>query len=175
MSLQQSVLGPRKRLVDLIDDVKESEWGFTGTRAGMTGFQRDMTKRVLKMGQPLMFRHGGAFGSDFEAHAIWSMVCKHTIAEVWPADPKRAELFQGQLNTRVQPIMPPLVRNIEIVTRSTFLLAIPHTEVEEQRSGTWQTIREALKINRPILIIWPFTKRMTFYHEKKLYRITYTG
>jgi len=167
--------GPRKRLVDVIAAYAEGEWGFSGTRSGMTGFQREMVIRVLKQGQPLIFRHGGAFGSDFQAHSIWRGHCKNRTAEIWPADVKRQELFAGQENVLVQGTMPPLVRNVEIVKRSQFLFATPHSEVEEQRSGTWQTIRETLKLNKPILIIWPFTKRLTFYCERKLYRVTYTN
>lgn len=172
--LMASQPGPRIRLVDILGEQKESEWGFTGTRAGMTVFQRDMITRVYKIGQPLIIRHGGAYGSDTEAHAIWREQCKNKTAEVWPADEKRAALFRGHKNTLVHPVMPPLDRNIEIVLRSVFLVATPHTEVEEQRSGTWQTIREGLKVNRTILILWPYTKRITLYRDKKLYRITYT-
>lgn len=141
----------------------------------MTIFQRDMARRVFKMGQPLITRHGGAFGADTELHAIWREQCKNKTAEVWPADAKRAAVFTGHKNTLIHPVMPPLDRNVEIVLRSQFLVAAPHTEVEEQRSGTWHTIREALRVNRDILILWPYTKRITLYHDRKLFRVTYTG
>lgn len=160
-------------LIDAIAEYYHGEWGFTGTRAGMRAFQVAMVRRVLEHGQPIVFRHGGAFGADFEAHAMWREVCKKSAADVWPADAKRASIFEGQDRVKVEPIMPPLDRNKEIVKRSRFLVATPHKEQEEQRSGTWQTIREAFKLDLPVLIIWPESKRLTLYLEKTLRRVTY--
>lgn len=167
--------GLRKRLIDVLAQQKEGEWGFTGTRAGMTTFQQRMVQRVFHLGQPLILRVGGAYGADTEAYGAWREECKHKIAEIWPADERRAAIFRGHKHTIVQGVMPPLARNIEIVKRSPFLVATPHTETEEQRSGTWQTIREGLKADRTILIVWPYTKRLTLYQDKILYRVTYTG
>jgi hypothetical protein len=103
---------------------------------------------------------------------MWREVCKQSVANVWPADAKRAAIFADQERVKVEPVMHPLDRNIEIVKRSRFLLATPNKEFEEQRSGTWQTIREALKLNLPVLIVWPETKRLTLYYEKRLHRVT---
>lgn len=163
-----------KMLVEEIAKFYHGEWGFTGTRAGMHAFQIAMVRRVFRAGQPIVLRHGGAFGADFEAHAMWREVCKTSACNVWPADAKRAALFMGQERVKVEPVMPPLDRNIEIVKRSTFLVATPSKEVEEQRSGTWQTIREAAKINVPVLIIWPLSQRLTLWFESKLHRVSYT-
>lgn len=160
-------------LVDAVAEYYHGEWGFTGTRAGMRAFQVAMVRRVLKRGQPIVLRHGGAFGADFEAHAMWREVCEKSACDVWPADEKRAQLFRGQARVKVEPVMPPLERNVEIVKRSKFLLATPNKEHEEQRSGTWQTIREALRLNLPVLIVWPESKRLTLYLEKRLHRVTY--
>lgn len=162
-----------KSLVEEIANYYHGEWGFTGTRAGMRAFQLAITRRVFKAGQPLVLRHGGAFGADFEAHATWREVCKKSVADVWPADAKRARIFEGQERVKVEPVMAPLDRNVEIVKRSKFLIATPHTEKEELRSGTWQTIREAAKINLPILIIWPESQRLTLWYESKLFRVTF--
>lgn len=164
---------PTKLLVDAIAEHYHGEWGFTGTRAGMRAFQVAMVRRVFDKGQPIVLRHGGAFGADFEAHALWREVCKKSACNVWPADAKRAALFEGQPRVKVEPVMPPLDRNIEIVKRSKFLVATPNKEQEEQRSGTWQTIREALKLNLPVLIIWPESKRLTWCFESKLHRVLY--
>ena len=160
------------RLANILEQFAQDEWGFTGTRAGMRPFQSMIVRRSLSEGKPIVFRHGGAFGADFEAHAIWRETCQEqSIANVWPADEKRAALFTGQLCVRVEPVMPPLERNVEIVKRSVFLLAAPHTEHEEQRSGTWATIRAAFRINLPVLIIWPQSSRITLYQKKELHRV----
>jgi hypothetical protein len=162
-----------KALVDAIAEYYHGEWGFTGTRAGMRAFQVSMVRRVLMHGQPIVWRHGGAFGADFEAHALWREICKEgSIANIWPADEKRASLYRGQPRVKVESVMPALDRTIEIVKRSKFLVAAPHSEQEEP-SATWDAIHEGMKINLPILIIWPRSNRMTFYLEKFLHRVTF--
>lgn len=149
------------------------EWGFTGTRAGMTDFQKQMVQRALALGQPAVFRHGGAYGADTEAHRAWKRSCKQSRANVWPADEKRASIFSGDIRTTVEAPMPPLDRNIRIVHMSQLLLAAPNNEREEQQSGTWHTIRQALKRDRPVLIVWPRSGRLTLYRNKTLYRVSY--
>lgn len=166
---------PQKSLIDAIAEYYHGEWGFTGTRAGMSTYQASMTRRIFLRGQPIVLRHGGAFGSDFEAHGIWREVCKDSAANVWPADEKRAAIFRGQQRVKVEHVMDPLMRNEEIVKRSKLLVATPHTEQEEQRSGTWATIRCALKLNKPVIIIWPKSQRITLYYEKQLHRVNTTG
>lgn len=162
---------PTKSLIDAIAEHYHGEWGFTGTRKGMRAYQLGILRRVMARGQPVVFRHGGAHGADFEAHAIWREL-KLPLCQVWPADEKRASIFRGQAKVHVESVMPPLERNVEIVKRSKFLIAAPHSEQEEQRSGTWATIRQGLKLNMPILIIWPESQRMTLYLEKSLYRVS---
>jgi hypothetical protein len=149
------------------------EWGYTGTRAGMSGFQKQIIQHALTLGQPAMFRHGGAYGGDTEAHRAWKRTCKESKANVWPADEKRAAIFRGDIRTVVEVPMPPLDRNVIIVTKSQFMLAAPHTEQEIQQSGTWHTIRQALKRDKPILIVWPRSQRITLYRGKTLYRVSF--
>jgi hypothetical protein len=162
-------------LVTVLNDYLHGDWGFTGTRAGMTDFQSRMVRRILVRGQPAMFRHGGAWGADAEAHALWRITRSKTArANIWPSDEKRAALFRNQPHVSVESPMNPLTRNIIVVERSIFMIAAPNNEHEEQRSGTWQTIREALKRDRPVLILWPRSQRLTLYLEKKLHRVTYT-
>lgn len=158
----------------LIEEYFSAEWGFTGTRAGMSDFQKQMVERSLTKGQPVIFRHGGAYGGDTESHRLWKRVCAKSHANIWPADEKRASIFRGDIRTTVESPMDPLSRNIRIVELSKFVLAAPNNEFEEQRSGTWQTIRESFKRDRPVLIIWPKSQRLTLYREKTLYRVSYT-
>ena len=60
-----------KALQDVTDEFIEGEWGFTGTRAGMTNAQKVLVRSCLKLGKPAIVRHGGAHGADTEFHAIW--------------------------------------------------------------------------------------------------------
>jgi predicted Rossmann fold nucleotide-binding protein DprA/Smf involved in DNA uptake len=53
------------------------------------------------------------------------------------------------------PQQPYLVRNETIVKQSQVLLAAPRTSKDEQRSGTWHTIRYARKMKRKIYIVMP--------------------
>lgn len=48
---------------------------------------------------------------------------------------------------------PYLERNQDIVRSTELLLATPENNVEQQRSGTWATIRFARKMNKSIIII----------------------
>jgi hypothetical protein len=41
------------------------------------------------------------------------------------------------------------------VDATGWLLAAPRTKTEEQRSGTWATIRYARKLGRQVCLLWP--------------------
>lgn len=160
----------------LIDEYDYDEWGFTGTRAGMTTFQGHMLRRILARGKPSIFRHGGAWGSDMQAHVIWKQTRRaKSRANVWPAHENRAVLFRDDEHVDVERVMEPLSRNICIVDRSKFMIATPNKEYEEQRSGTWQTIRESMQRHRPVLIIWPKSQKLTLHRDNVLHRVTYTA
>lgn len=159
-----------RTLLNVADEHKNNEWGFTGTRAGMKVAQARIVRAVLKLGSPAIVRHGAAFGADREFHAIWREELPRRFADVWPADQSHVKLYDGQNNVHVNPVMPPLDRNVEIVKRSVFLVAAPHTQQEEQKSGTWHTIRQARHNDKPILIVWP-NGVMTFDYRKRLVRV----
>jgi hypothetical protein len=154
---------------EAIAEFYHGEWAFTGTRAGMNPVQTKLMRRVLEAGKPLILRHGGSFGADYMTHGIWRELGL-PMADVWPADEKRAELFRGQKRVVMHPVMPPLDRNVEMVKRATFVVGAPHTNKEEQRSGTWQTLRYALSTKKPTLIVWP-DNRLTLYFQDSLKRL----
>jgi hypothetical protein len=60
------------------------------------------------------------------------------------------------------------------VEASGLVLAAPNREYEEQRSGTWQAIRAAIERDRPVLIMWPQSHRLTLHRDKVLHRVSYT-
>jgi hypothetical protein len=48
-----------------------------------------------------------------------------------------------------------LERNKDIVRESASLIAAPLQAEEQQRSGTWSTVRFARKIGKPVFLILP--------------------
>lgn len=157
--------------VEAIANFYHGEWTFTGTRKGMNVMQSLLMARILKAGAPLILRHGAAYGADRETHALWREY-ELPLADVWPADEKSAALFRGQNRVIVHPVMPPLDRNVEMVKRSSFIVGAPHTNQEEQRSGTWHTLRRALANKVPTLIVWPDGK-LTLYFQDSLQRLVF--
>lgn len=100
------------------------------------------------------FHHGCAPGSDFQAAIIareWGLV---VIGH--PGKSKRGGVLSN-LTAANHLTLPPqeyLKRNHTIVDRGNMLVAAPRNGMEEQRSGTWATIRYARKLKRPIYIVW---------------------
>jgi hypothetical protein len=56
---------------------------------------------------------------------------------------------------KVYPARKPLARNHDIVRAGKDLIIACPKAAEEQRSGTWMTVRHARKVGRNISIIWP--------------------
>lgn len=131
----------------------ERHIGFTGTQEGMSDLQlkllRDMLSAAVKDCE-VVFHHGDCVGADEQAHEIaLTLGCKIHIHPPLNSS-KRAfcdawDVMYGE--------NPYLVRNKDIVNSSIGLIAAPKTDKEEQRSGTWSTVRYATKINKPIIIL----------------------
>src|SRR6185295_3683952 len=69
----------------------------------------------------------------------------------WPAMQSKAAIAaSGQMRA----CRKPLDRNHDIVDETQMLIAAPKGP-EEQRSGTWATVRYARKLGRRIVIVWP--------------------
>lgn len=125
--------------------------GFTGTQRGMTPQQ----KRFLREGATLFteFHEGDCIGADAEAVRIVREVnpsCK-IISHPPIADKKRAHAPAD----KVLPKKEYLDRNHDIVNACEVLIAMPNTELEKVRSGTWATIRYAKKVGKNLLIVYP--------------------
>lgn len=144
--------------------------GFTGTREGMTlkqhwrvsdwfHYPRDGSAPRV----PTEFHHGCSVGADADLvttimrgrigatdDRTWADIHAHPCTLDGMVD-RGAEA----LSSEVHPAKPPLERNRDIVDSCDVLLACPKTMDEEQRSGTWATIRYARKVGRPVVIFWP--------------------
>lgn len=137
-----------------VSDLVWRSIGFTGTREGMTKEQKRTLKELLiKLHkEPIWFRHGDCTGGDEEGHNI-AFDLGYSII-IHPPDKNDHRAF-CQNAFSVLPPRPYLERDQRIVDASHILLAAPLTFEEQKRSGTWATIRMALKAECPIRIIFP--------------------
>lgn len=139
--------------------IVEIEWrqiGFTGTQEGMTAPQkrtlRELLKLLRKNDEIIFFRHGDCVGSDEEAHAL--ALDLHYSVIIHPPEDEKKRAFCEEAFTILEP-KPYRERNLRIVQKSHILLAAPKGLAEEQRSGTWSTVRAANNLGVPVRIIFP--------------------
>jgi hypothetical protein len=128
--------------------------GFTGTQAGMTPAQKESVILFLEGFAPQAVHHGDCIGADAEFHHFALNVIAGVSVHIHPPkiSSKRAFCKGGHFT---YPTKDYLVRNVDIVEQSQELLATPKEFMEEQRSGTWYTIRQARKRRKAVNIIYP--------------------
>ena len=128
--------------------------GFTGTRRGMTDDQITTLKILIDFLKPTEFRHGDCVGADAEAHICIRVMNGRQTRSI--AHPPVDEKFRAFTDSDVilRPF-PYIERNHHIVDMSDLMLACPQTFEEEQRSGTWATVRYARKEECPVYVIQP--------------------
>lgn len=136
--------------------------GFTGTREGMATdqwlrFQRKMT-HFLDNGYN-EFHDGDCIGADDQAFKSTQTLARNLDVEVQthghPCNLGEALRAYNEHDV-THPIYPPLVRNRHIVDSVRIMLAAPKEYEEVIRgSGTWATIRYALRKKRHLVILWP--------------------
>lgn len=126
--------------------------GFTGTQRGVTWQQRKTLLACLELPNVEVLHHGDCIGADALAWSLARELHLETICHPCNLSAKRAYTSP---NEETRKVLSPLVRNQNIVHECEFLIACPRTPTEELRSGTWATIRYAMRAGRPYLIIWP--------------------
>jgi len=124
--------------------------GFTGSRGGMTLAQK-MAFRQLVAGGIGDFHHGDCVGADAEAHDImnpgwWNIIIHPPIGSSLRA------FKQGDEMRKCRPYME---RNRDIVDECEWLIATPRETIEQRQSGTWATVRYAVKCGRKVTVIQP--------------------
>lgn len=127
--------------------------GFTGTQRGMTPQQYQTVWELLCARRQATgeFHEGDCIGADAQAAFLAREAGFRIICHPPENDTKRA-FFPAD---ETWPAAPYLNRNKTIVNRSQEMIATPG-EVEEQlRSGTWSTIRYAVKTRKPVSIVFP--------------------
>jgi hypothetical protein len=132
--------------------------GFTGTRSGMTNFQKELVKKELQtiwLQHPdLLVIHGDCIGADADFDEIAMNL--GIPREIFPCHLMNMRARRDKLGavcTR-EPVAP-LKRNQRIVDEVDILFVAPYSSEEQVRSGTWFTVRYARKINKPHSIFWP--------------------
>lgn len=129
--------------------------GFTGTRRGMTQAQKNS---VLVLIQHFDFyaHHGDCIGADAEFDAIVKGTSGLRGVIYHPSNAAtRAFCTPRYPYDIVREPKDPLVRDQDIVYESDLMIATPKHPSPVLRSGTWTTIRYALKSGKPLCIIMP--------------------
>lgn len=137
--------------------------GFTGTRDGMTEAQAEAFGDHFRRLGGTDFLHGACVGADADAvmHVAAMRMPGEEQVRPWcrthayPSDLKEmtSERAMELSDFKYKP-KPPLDRNRDIVDACDVLMACPKGP-EEQRSGTWSTIRYARRLRKKIVICWP--------------------
>ena len=129
--------------------------GFTGTREGMSDRQKRALSELLRCLNIEQLHHGACVGADQECVLTCKAVGASWIAiYAWPCDiESMVSDVAVKLSDKVMAPVKPLDRNQDIVMCSDLLIAAPRTAQEQQRSGTWATIRYARKAGIPVIIL----------------------
>jgi len=129
--------------------------GFTGTQEGMTSQQIAKVREFMISLNPIKAHHGDCIGADAQFHSICRdlmiYIVGHPGMDAKGYSRKRAFGKCDEIN----PVLPYLERNQNIVNECTILIAAPEGYLEEVRSGTWSTVRKARKANRALFIVFP--------------------
>ncbi len=132
--------------------------GFTGTRKGLSSKQMMALDAWVKENESHItgLLHGCAIGAD-----VWMVrrikACSKFIPVYgYPCHIEKDTAKDAiKMSDTVYRKARPLDRNRTIVSHCARLIACPALMEEEQRSGTWATIRYARKEECAVTIFWP--------------------
>jgi hypothetical protein len=133
--------------------------GFTGTQRGMTVEQMITVLKLLKELEPSVVHHGDCIGADEEFHILCSLAHIPEAIIHPPTNPDKRAWCEFLLltfeNIVIREQKDYLIRNQDIVDESGIMIATPYEAREQQRSGTWSTMRKARKAEKDLIIVWP--------------------
>src|SRR6266446_5381502 len=129
--------------------------GFTGTQKGMTDYQKNELRISLTSCKVIAlnraeFHHGDCIGSDVEACQIALGHGFFIVVHPPTNESKRAFVEHDVM----LPAKDYIARNHDIIDDTDILYACPDGP-EKLRSGTWATIRYALKRKKKVVIFHP--------------------
>ena len=132
--------------------------GFTGSQKGMTQAAGTVLNDMLNDLDEFTFHHGQCVGADCYAFMIAKRFNQKIIFHPPLNEQKMFYMtaeFYYDLDYEKREPKDYLVRNHEMVDECEILFACPNEMEEVLRSGTWATIRYAVKNNKKVLIIYP--------------------
>ncbi len=121
-------------------------FGFTGTRKGMSRNQELGLRKFFQafnQDEIIKVHHGCCVGSDKDFHLLIREIFYHANIVAHPPKDQKLMTWDLDYEERFEP-QDYMVRNRHIVDCCQILIATPEGQ-EVQRSGTWATIRYALK------------------------------
>lgn len=129
--------------------------GFTGTQEGTTKEQRATLAMLLtKLGLAQSYGHGDCTGADAEFHQTLRDLFgakAHIVGHIPDNDSRRAFCDFDEYRAA----RPYLKRNENIARENDIVIACPKEATEQQRSGTWTTVRRARDAGKALHIILP--------------------
>lgn len=126
--------------------------GFTGTRHGMTDWQKVMLRWLLIKFDGIDFHHGDCIDADSEAHDI-AMECGYCPIIHPPTNPA-LRAWRKVPPHLMRPKRPYTTRNRNIVDAAQVVIAAP-AEMLERNGGTWSTVRYTRRVGKPLHVILP--------------------
>jgi len=130
--------------------------GMSGTQRGLSETRKKQVENFISENDIEEAHHGDCIGADYDFHQICVESGIKTVIHPPNITVKRA-YCKGDIILEPKPF---LTRNKDIVNSTDFLIALPATENELLRSGTWATIRAARKLGKSLLIILPNGKHI---------------
>lgn len=127
--------------------------GFTGTSRGASAAQLDALALRLASLKTLgfdEFHHGLCVGADTQAAMIAKVLGYRVVAHPGLAKDPSNLMYRSEWggNDEVREAKPFIKRDHDIVDETEVMLATPLTYDERTRSGTWTTVRYAMKQGR---------------------------
>lgn len=131
--------------------------GVTATRNGLTRAQWSGGRSVLSALGITELHHGCCLGGDEDFAEMIETNYGSIVQQVGHPSNLKAQTSAKAVACccELHDAKPPLERNHDIVDAVEVMVAAPATMAEQQRSGTWATIRYGRKVGRRIIIIWP--------------------
>ncbi len=121
----------------------------TATRASATDYQVAALRDELHDADIVDI--GDCVGGDAQAYAVARELGCHIVGHP-PDNPKHRAFLDYDEEWAT---MPYLTRNHDMVDVADRLIAMPRTDEEELRSGTWATVRYARAKGVPVTLIVP--------------------
>lgn len=116
----------------------------------MSSTQRKFIIQILNLYEPFKIHHGDCIGADSELHVIVRSQFKDSQIIVHPPKVDRYRSFcEGDIIHKPKDFT---VRDRDVVMESVILIGVPKS-LEQNRSGTWYTIRYAKRMNKPVIVI----------------------